>query len=285
MSGQMDGKVCLVTGATGGIGRETALELARRGATVAIVARDEARGEATLAEVKRAGNGAAPVLFRADFGSLADVRRLAEEASRTLPRLDVLVNNAGAIHMERKRTADGHEMTFAVNHLAPFLLTGLLLPKLRASGGARVVNVASEAHRGATLDFDDLMGERGYSGWKAYARSKLANLLFTYELARRLEGSGVTANALHPGVVATGFGRNDPGWLRLAVRLLSPFLLDVRRGAATTLHVAAAPELERVTGRYFAKSRETASSPASHDREAQRRLWEASERLTGLPAA
>ncbi|HSN89664.1 MAG TPA: SDR family oxidoreductase [Anaeromyxobacteraceae bacterium] len=281
----MDGKVCLVTGATGGIGRETALELARRGATVAIVARDEARGEATLAEVKRAGNGAAPVLFRADFGSLADVRRLAEEASRTLPRLDVLVNNAGAIHMERKRTADGHEMTFAVNHLAPFLLTGLLLPKLRASGGARVVNVASEAHRGATLDFDDLMGERGYSGWKAYARSKLANLLFTYELARRLEGSGVTANALHPGVVATGFGRNDPGWLRVAVRLLSPFLLDVRRGAATTLHVAAAPELERVTGRYFAKSRETASSPASLDREAQRRLWEASERLTGLPAA
>jgi NAD(P)-dependent dehydrogenase (short-subunit alcohol dehydrogenase family) len=281
----MDGKVCLVTGATNGIGRETALELARRGAMVALVARDAARGEGTLAEVKRAAAGAPPLLFRADLGSLPDVRRLAGEATRRLPRLDVLVNNAGAIHMERKRTADGHEMTFAVNHLAPFLLTNLLLPKLRASAPARVVNVASEAHRPATLDLDDLMGERSYRGMRAYSQSKLANLLFTYELARRLEGTGVTTNALHPGVVATGFGRNDPGWLRVAVRLLSPFLLDARKGAATTLHVATDPALEGVTGRYFAKSRQAASSPASHDREAQLRLWDASERLTGLAAA
>ena len=285
MPGQMDGRVCLVTGATSGIGRETALELARRGATVALVARDPVRGEGTLAEVKRAAAGAPPLLFRADLGSLPDVRRLAGEVSHRLPRLDVLVNNAGAIHMERKRSADGHEMTFAVNHLAPFLLTNLLLPKLRASAPARVVNVASDAHRPATLDLDDLMGERSYRGMRAYSQSKLANVLFTYELARRLDGTGVTTNALHPGVVATGFGRNDPGWLRVAVRLLSPFLLDARRGAATTLHVATAPELEGVTGRYFARSREADSSPASHDREAQRRLWEASERLTGLAAA
>jgi NAD(P)-dependent dehydrogenase (short-subunit alcohol dehydrogenase family) len=148
-----------------------------------------------------------------------------------------------------------------------------------------VVTVASEAHRSATLDFGDLMGERSYSGWRAYARSKLANLLFTYELSRRLEGSGVTTNALHPGVVATGFGRNDPGWLRVAVRLVSPFLIDARKGAATTLHVATAPDLDRVTGRYFARSREAVSSPASHDRGAQRRLWEESERLAGITAA
>jgi NAD(P)-dependent dehydrogenase (short-subunit alcohol dehydrogenase family) len=145
--------------------------------------------------------------------------------------------------------------------------------------------VASEAHRPATLDLDDLMGERSYRGMRAYSQSKLANLLFTYELARRLEGTGVTTNALHPGVVATGFGRNDPGWLRVAVRLLSPFLLDARKGAATTVHVATDPALEGVTGRYFAKSRQAASSPASHDREAQLRLWDASERLTGLAAA
>jgi NAD(P)-dependent dehydrogenase (short-subunit alcohol dehydrogenase family) len=278
----MDGKVCLVTGATSGIGRETALELARRGATVALVARDGARGEATLAEVARAAAGAPPVLFLADLASLGEVRRLAGEVSGRLPRLDVLVNNAGAIHMERKLTPDGHEMTFAVNHLAPFLLTTLLLPRLRASGKARVVNVASEAHRPARLDFEDLMGERDYAGWKAYGRSKLANVLFTYELARRLDGTGVTTNALHPGVVATGFGRNDPGWLRVAVRLVSPFLIDARKGSATTVHVATAPELEGVTGRYFARSREAASSPASLDRGAQRRLWEASERLAGV---
>jgi NAD(P)-dependent dehydrogenase (short-subunit alcohol dehydrogenase family) len=282
MAGPMDGKVCVVTGATNGIGRETALALARRGATVALCARDEARGEAALAEVAA---GAGPRLFVADFASLTQVRRLAREIDEAFPRLDVLVNNAGAIHMRRKRTVDGLEATFAVNHLAPFLLTSLLLPKLRASAPSRIVNVASDAHHSARLDFDDLMSERGYAGMQVYARSKLANVLFTYELARRIDGSGVTANALHPGVVATGFGKNDPGWLNLGVRISGPFMLTPARGAETTLHVATSPELERVSGKYFARCREAASSPASHDRDAQRRLWEESEALARLARA
>jgi NAD(P)-dependent dehydrogenase (short-subunit alcohol dehydrogenase family) len=281
----MDGRTCVITGASGGIGRETALALARRGATVALVARDVVRGEAARAEVARVATGGAPLLFTADLASLAEVRRLARSLAERLPRLDVLLNNAGAIHMERKVTADGLEMTFAVNHLAPFLLTELLRKKLVASAPARVVNVASEAHKGGRIDLADPKGERGYSGWRAYAGSKLANVLHAYELARRLAGTGVTANAVHPGVVATGFGRNDPGWLRLAVKLFGPFLLSPAAGAATTVWAATAPELEGVTGKYFARSREVPSSRASHDLEIQRRLWEVSERLTGLARA
>ncbi len=207
----MDGKICVVTGATSGIGRETALALARLGAEVALCARDEGRGAAVREEVARVAAGPAPRLFVADLASLAQVRRLAAELAAALPRINVLVNNAGAIHMKRKHTVDGHETTFAVNHLAPFLLTSLLLPTLRASAPSRVVTVSSDAHRSGRIDFDDLMGAKDYAGMRAYAQSKLANVLFAYELARRLEGTGVTSNALHPGVVATGFGRNDPG--------------------------------------------------------------------------
>jgi retinol dehydrogenase 14 len=280
--GAMTGEDVIVTGATSGIGRETALGLARMGASVAIVARDRRRGEETLEALRSASTGGAPRLFLADLASLAEVRVLAAELSRALPKLDVLVNNAGAIHMTRKVTVDGFEMTFAVNHLAPFLLTNLLLPRLVASAPARVVTVASEAHRSKALDFDDLQSERGYAPFRVYGRSKLANILFSSELAGRLAGTGVTSNSLHPGVVATSFGKNDPGWMRLLVTLGRPFLSTPAQGARTTLHVASAPELAEVSGRYFKRSREARPSAAALDESAQRRLWDVSARMVGL---
>jgi NAD(P)-dependent dehydrogenase (short-subunit alcohol dehydrogenase family) len=279
MAGPLLGKTIVVTGASGGIGLSTAVGLAGLGASVAVVARDRTKGDEALARVRRASAGGTPSLFLADLGSLAQVRRLAGELLSALPRVDVLVNNAGAIHATRKLSADGYELTFAVNHLATFLLTSLLLPRLRASAPARVVTVSSEAHRVAPLDFDDLQAQRGYSAMKVYGRSKLANVLFSNELARREEAAKVTSNSLHPGVVATGFGRNDPGWLRALVTLGRPFLASPERGARTSIHVAAAPELAGVTGRYFKDSREAAPAPFARDASAERRLWEISERL------
>jgi NAD(P)-dependent dehydrogenase (short-subunit alcohol dehydrogenase family) len=279
----MEGRVCLVTGATRGIGRATALGLARLGADVHLVARDRVRGEAALAEVRRAGGGRHS-LFVADLASQASTRALAEEARARLPGLHVLVNNAGAIFTRRTLSPDGIEMTLALNHLGYFLLTALLLDRMRASAPARIVNVASTAHVGARVDFDDLQGERGYGAWKAYGQSKLANVLFTRELARRLAGSGVTANCLHPGVVATGFGRNGSGPLSWGVRIAAPFLLGPARGARTSIYLASAPEVENVTGEYFARCRVAAVSDAARDDATARRLWEASLRLTGLEA-
>ncbi len=279
MTAPLLGRNVVVTGASGGIGLETALGLARLGASVALVARDRGKGEAALAAVRDASAGGAPSLLLADLGSLAQVRRLAGELAAALPRIDVLVNNAGAMHTARKESADGIELTLAVNHLAPFLLTALLLPRLRAAAPARVVTVSSEAHRIAPLDLDDLQARRGYAGMRVYGRSKLANVLFSNELARREAGTGVTSNALHPGVVATGFGRNDPGWFRVLVTLGRPFLASPEEGARTSIHVAAAPELERVTGRYFKDRREVAPAPFARDEAVQRRLWELSERL------
>jgi len=280
---EMTGRTVVVTGATSGIGLETALGLARLGAAVSLVARDRAKGQHALELVRAASSSGSPRLFLADLASLAQVRRLAEDLLSAHPRLEVLVNNAGAIHRTRKLSAEGFEMTLAVNHLAPFLLTNLLLERLRASAPARVVTVASEAHRPARLEFDDLAGERGaYSGWSAYRRSKLANILFANELARRLAGEAVTSNSLHPGVVATGFGQNDPGWFRLLITLGRPFLTRPDKGARTTLHLATAPELARVSGRYFKDLREARPSASALDPEAQRRLWEVSARMVGL---
>ncbi len=279
MTAPLRGKHIVVTGASTGIGRETAIGLARLGASVALVARDRAKGDAALAAVRQASTDGSPSLFLADLGSLAQVRRLAGELDAALPRLDVLLNNAGALHATRKASADGLELTFAVNHLAPFLLTSLLLPRLRASAPARVVTVASEAHRLGPLDLDDLQARRGYAALKVYGRSKLANVLFSNELARREAGTGVTSNSLHPGAVATGFGRNDPGWFRLLVTIGSPFLTTPRKGARTSIHVASASELAGVTGRYFKDLREVAPAPFARDEAVQRRLWELSERL------
>ena len=282
MGGAMDGRTVVVTGATSGIGRETALGLARMGASVAVVARDPVRGEQVRREVEAAG-GRRAELFVADLAALAEVRRLAAELEARLPRIDVLLNNAGAMHAHRKLSADGLELTFAVNHLAPFLLTHLLRARLLASAPARVVTVASEAHRMAPLDLDDLQAERGYRAMVVYGRSKLANVLFAAELARRLDGTGVTSNSLHPGVVATGFGRNDPGLMRTLVSLAGPFLVSPEKGARTSIFAASAPELAAVTGRYLKGSREAVPSAAARDAATAARLWERSARLAGLP--
>ncbi|HQR38681.1 MAG TPA: SDR family oxidoreductase [Blastocatellia bacterium] len=282
LCGLMKNKVCVVTGANSGIGKETAVALAAKGATVVIVTRDAQKGAAAVADiVSRSGNTSVSFLA-ADLSSQAAIRTLAEEINAKLPRIDVLVNNAGAIIGERKLTVDGIETTFAVNHLGYFLLTHLLLDKLKASAPARIVNVASDAHRSGTINFDDLGGEKNYGSWAAYCQSKLANVMFTYELARRLEGSGVTANSLHPGVVATGFGKSGSGLMKFAVTVIRPFLISSAKGAETTIYLASSPEVEGVSGKYFDKCRAVSSTAASNDPAAARRLWEISEKLTGI---
>jgi len=283
----MTGKTCLVTGANQGIGKETAIGLARLSATVVITARDRAKGERALVDIKRRSASDAVELMLVDFASLDSIRQFAGDFQRRHQRLHVLVNNAGAYNAARTLTQDGFEATFGVNHLGYFLTTKLLLDTIRASAPARIVNVSAGAHTGASINFDDLQGQRSYRGWGAYAQSKLANILFTYELARRLEGTGVTANCLHPGVVVTGFGQNNTG---VAGRLFSlfhavgrPFLLTPEKGARTSVYLASSPAVEAVTGKYFANGREQKSSAMSYDADIARRLWEVSEALVASP--
>jgi NAD(P)-dependent dehydrogenase (short-subunit alcohol dehydrogenase family) len=279
----MTGKTVVVTGGTGGIGRATATGLAMLGARVAIIGRDLARSEAVAEEIRRAAGDASVDAFAADLSSQAEVRRVAETLLVAYPRLDVLVNNVGGFWATRHSTADGLERTFAVNHLAAFLLTDLLLDRLKASGPARVVTVSSGAQSMGTIDFEDLQGVHGYSGQKAYNQSKLANVMFTYELARRLEGTGVTANALHPGVVSTGFGAEDPsGIFRFVVPFMRPFMKSPEQGAATSIHLAASAQVQGTTGTFFAKGRPKSSSRQSYDVDAARRLWQVSAELTGV---
>jgi len=277
------GKICLVTGATSGIGLETAVGLAERGATVIVHGRDPERGHEAVAEVMHRARRGDVGLLVADLSSQAEVRRLAKDVRAEYGRLDVLVNNAGVITPKRRKTVDGLETQLAVNHLAPFLLTNLLLDVLKASGRARVVNVSSQVERLGVVDFDDLGREkRPYDRLDAYNQSKLANILFTTELARRLAGTGVTANCLHPGVIGTKLlvafeGR--PSLLRFMTTRGRP---TPKEGAATSLFVATSPALEGVTGRYFRESAESRPSPRALDEVTARRLWEVSERLTGL---
>ena len=279
----MDGQVCVITGATSGIGRAAASELAALGARLVIVARDPGRGAAARDEIAGETGNREVALEVADLASQRHVRDLAVRLLASLPEIHVLVNNAGLTLSNRRLTEDGLEETFAVNHLAPFLLTNLLLDRLRASAPARVVTVASAAHRGAAIPFDDLNGERGFSGWLAYSWTKLANILFTVELARRLDGSGVTATCLHPGVVATGFAREGPLLIREFQRFLGRLLLlDPKRGADTLVWLASSPEVAGASGGYYAKRRLVTPSPAARDAAAARRLWLFSERLTGL---
>jgi NAD(P)-dependent dehydrogenase (short-subunit alcohol dehydrogenase family) len=277
----MAGRAVLVTGGTGGIGKATALGLAALGARVAITGRDRGRAEAAAGEVRAASGGEVDV-FVADLSSQSQVRRLAEEVLQALPRIDVLINNAGGYWSTRHVTADGLERTFALNHLAPFLLTSLLLDRLKRSAPARVITVSSNVEGKGRIDFEDLQGQHSYSGARAYSQSKLANVLFTYELARRLQDTLVTANALHPGVVRTSFGAEDPGSVqRLLMPVLRSFMKTPARGAATSVHLASAPDLERVTGCYSAASRPRSSSARSYDTAAAGRLWQVSADLTG----
>ncbi len=278
----MKGKTVLITGGTNGIGKVTAQELAKMGAEVVIIGRSAEKTKATVATIKeQSGNNAVGSIV-ADLSSLAEVRRAAAEFKAQHQRLDVLVNNAGAVFASRQETVDGYELTFALNHLAYFLLTNLLLDTLKASAPARIVNVSSDAHRGAKLNFDDLQHTRSYGmgGFGVYSDSKLANILFTYELARRLEGTGVTANALHPGFVATGFGRNNKGLMNLIMGVITRFALSEQQGAQTSIYLASSPEVEGVSGQYFEESKAVQSSPESYDEAAQKRLWQISEELT-----
>lgn len=283
--GSMVGETVLVTGATRGIGRATALGLAAMGAHLAITGRDAKRTEDVADEIRAAGGGQVDV-FVADLSSQSEVRRLADEVLGSLPRIDVLVNNVGGYWNSRHVTADGLEHTFALNHLAPFLLTALLLGRLKQSAPARVVTVASNVHASGRIEFDDLQGSQSYSGGRAYNQSKLANVLFSYELARRLATTSVTANALHPGLVRTSFGAEDPAASqRLFIPFLRPFMKAPAKGAATSIHLASAPDLERVTGRYFANSRAKRSAKHSYDEAAAAQLWKVSAELVSVSAA
>ena len=280
---RLDGRICLVTGATSGIGQETARGLAGLGAHVVIVGRDRARAESTRkAIVERSGNPRVDVLL-ADLSSLAGIRGLADEFLSSYPALHVLVNNAGTVELSRTVTVDGFEKTFAVNHLAYFLLTNLLLPRLRASAPARIVNVASEAHRFGRIDLADLQSEKSYAAMRVYGTSKLLNLLFTVALAERLAGSGVTANCLHPGAVSTGLGKQNGALAKLLIGLLRPFFLTAEQGAANSIFVAASDELAGVSGKYFVKQRAVAPSRRSQRLELARRVWARSNELVGLP--
>lgn len=281
----MDGKLCLVTGASSGIGRITAQELAKMGAEVVMVGRNEEKTKSAAAEIQ-ASTGNKPDYLLADLSSQGEIRDLAREFRSRHNRLDVLVNNAGAVYTEYGETEDGIERTFAVNHLNYFLLTNLLLGLLKDSAPARIVNVASGAHQGAELDFEDLDTKQNYGIMKAYGRSKLANIMFTYELVRRLEGTGVTANALHPGAVSTSLGSNNEVWYaRPVLALFHLFAITPEKGAETSIYLASSPEVEDVTGQYFAKKRPISSSDASYSGAAAKRLWRVSEGLTGLSEA
>lgn len=277
------GKTILVTGATSGIGLEASVELARRGARVVLVGRDPGRTEATVAAVKMRSGSTEVSHLLCDFSSQADIRKLAEAVLAGHDRLHVLVNNAGGVNKRRQVTVDGIERTFAVNHLGYFLLTNLLRDLLVRSAPARVVTVASIGHRQGTLDFADLGYERGYSIMRAYRRSKLANVLFAAELARRLEDTGVTSNSLHPGAVATNIWSGAPLWARPLIYLLfRPSFIPPEAGGSHIVHLAADPELEGVTGKYFEEGRMVEPAPLARDQALARRLWEVSAGMVGL---
>ena len=280
----MGGKVALVTGGTSGIGKTTATALAAMGADVVVVGRDRERGEGAAAEM-RARTGARVDLALADLASQAGVRGLAEGFERRYDRLDVLVNNAGLVQSTRTETPDGLETTFATNHLAPFLLTNLLLDMLKESAPSRVVTVSSEAERWGNIDFDDLQSKKRYRGFPVYGMTKLANIMFTYELAERLEGTGVTATCMHPGAVNTRFGTNNLGPMTILFRAFKPFMRTPEQGADTVIWLAASPDVEGVSGRYYMDRKPIEPKKIANDPAARRRLWEESERLTGLKVA
>jgi len=278
----MRGKVCLVTGAASGIGAVTAQALAQQGATVILVDRDAEKGALTVEQIEQQTGNSAVELMVADLSSQQEIRRLVQQFRARYQCLDVLVNNAGAIFDERRESVDGIEMTFALNYLGYFLLTNLLLDTLKASAPARIINITSRSHARAHIDFDDLEHRTEYQGLSVYAHSKLAIVLFTYELARRLEGTGVTVNALNPGIVATSFGRSSRGMLGLVMRLFRPFFLSPEQGAQTGIYLATSPQVEGVTGKYFVKCKAVPSSPASYDMATASRLWDVSEKYTNL---
>jgi NAD(P)-dependent dehydrogenase (short-subunit alcohol dehydrogenase family) len=280
----MTDKTLLITGGTGGIGKAAAIALASLGARVGITGRDRTRAEEAAAAIARESGNPAVDVFVADMSSQAEVRRLADEVLSIYPQLHVLLNNVGGFWAHRHVTVDGHEHTFALNHLAPFLLTNLLVDRLKASSPARVVTVSSGAQSMGRIDFEDLMGEQKYSGQRAYNQSKLANVMFTFELAKRLEGAGVTATVMHPGMTNTAFSAEDPARaFAPLVAVLRPFMKSPEQGASTAVYLAGSPEAEDATGLYFAKGKATKSNESAYDAATTARLWDVSADLVGLP--
>ena len=278
----MKGKTVVATGATSGIGEAAVLALAAMGARIVFVARDEGRAKSTMQKLQAKAPGLEHRVHLADLSSIAARARVGAAIVASEPRVDALINNAGAMFSERRVTPEGLELTFALNHMAYFVLTEALRERLDASAPARIVSTASTAHQGASLDFDDLQSAKGYSGFKAYGRSKLANILFTRELARRLAGTRVTANCLHPGVVATRFGDSSGGWVSRLMPFVRPFFLAPEKGADTIVYLASSLEVEKTSGEYFVKRKITKPSAAARDDTAAERLWEASEKLAQL---
>ena len=284
----MNGKICLVTGGTNGIGKATAQALAQMGATVVIVGRDASRTAQLVDEIRLASGNKNVDSLLADLSSQAEVRRLASEFKSKYSRLHVLLNNAGAVFLQRQLSVDGIEMTFALNHLASFLLTNLLLDTLKASAPARIINVSSDAHASGRIEFENLQGERRFSP-RAYGNSKLANILFTLELARRLEGSGVTVNALHPGFVATGFAKNNGRVIAALISIVAPLVgRSPAKGAETSVYLASSPNVEGMTGKYFYDSHVIPAAPQAGDMAVARKLWDVSAEMVhladGMPA-
>ena len=285
-SPSMTGKTVLITGGTGGIGKAAAIGLASMGARVGITGRDRTRAERAATEIKAESGNPVVDVFVADLSSQGEIRRMADEVLSAYPRLDVLVNNVGGFWAHRHVTSDGLEHTFALNHLAPFLLTSLLLERLTASAPARVVTVASGAQSMGKIDFGDLMGERDYSGQRAYNQSKLANVMFTYELARRLEATNVTATALHPGMTNTAFSSEDPARAMAPVVFVArPFMRSAKKGAETVVYLASSAAVEGVTGSYYANRKAKKSNQSSYDREITGKLWQVSANLVGVAGA
>jgi NAD(P)-dependent dehydrogenase (short-subunit alcohol dehydrogenase family) len=272
------GKVVVITGATSGLGRAGAEEFARQGARVVFTARDRARAEATLAALKQAGASQTHRYVLGDLSTLAEMKRVGAEIAAAEPRIDVLANNAGAIYTSRQETADGLELTFATNHMAYFVITNALLPSLKATPGARIVSTSSAAHEFGPVNLDDLQLKQGWTTFGAYGASKLCNLMFTQELARRLQGSGVTANCFHPGFVASRFGTNNGFVAKAAMFLGAPFAVSPAQGADTLIYLATSPDVANVSGKYFARRREARISKYAQDDTAAR-LWAESERI------
>jgi NAD(P)-dependent dehydrogenase (short-subunit alcohol dehydrogenase family) len=275
----MKGKTIVATGATSGIGEVAVLALAGLGARIVFIARDQARAQATMRKLEANAPGLSHRMLLADLSNMAETRKVGAEIAESEPRIDVLINNAGALFSNRQVTPEGLELTFALNHMAYFVLTEALRERLIASAPARIVSTASAAHQGMSLDFSDLQSAKGYSGLRVYGRSKLANILFTRELARRLAGTGVTANCLHPGAVATRFGESSGGWVGRVLPVLRLFFISPEQGADTIIYLASSPEVAGTTGAYFVKRKVTAPSAAAQDDAAAKRLWEASEAL------
>ncbi|HLJ26808.1 MAG TPA: SDR family oxidoreductase [Candidatus Angelobacter sp.] len=281
MNADMKGKVVVITGATSGIGQVAAEELAGMGARIVQVARDRERGEAAVKRLRERGPGIAHAIYYADLLRISEMKRVAAEIAKAEPRIDVLINNAGALFGSRQVTEDGLECTFALNHVSYFVITDGLRERLAASGPARVVNTSSDAHKGKTLDFDDLQSAKAYSGFKVYGVSKLCNILFTRELARRLAGTGVTANCLHPGFVATRFGDQSGGLFSWVIRVAKNFALSPQKGAETLVHLASSPDVAKVTGEYFYKCRPATPTKQAQDDSAAQRLWQETAKIVG----